>query len=432
MRYISSLFRAGQPRHPSLPKRGQTYLSVKVRLCVEVMRTPINDSNPVRLKKELLKLVQKRLKNVELKVAKSDSHSRRKPIGCGLTIHPGIGCPLQCSYCYIYDMGFSRNATSYSLSGLQLVAALLFNKYFYPTRWGTYLAFGSVTEPFLPNIWPKTLEYLKAVGEYLGNPCQVSTKMIINDEKVDELAKVSGSKLSILVTVTSLSQYVRLERRAPDPFKRLELVSKLRSKGFKPFIFIRPLLPGLKAEEVDDIIERAKASGAYGIVVGNLRLSPSIMERLTKEGIDVAKHLKIDLSKLKRGFVDVRVDSNTQPLIRERALKKGLIFLKRACCANTVSQLLSGYDDVACPSLCFLNEEACEKSCPSRCKVKAKGEPKHLNFHEVIKEVLGSDEYEVEIEDYTMYIKLKKPLRDEKLAGFALSYLFRRRVRFIR
>jgi len=389
------------------------------------------NSNPVRLKKELLKAVQERLKDEELKVAKNDWHSKRKPIGCGLTIHPGIGCPMQCSYCYIYDMGFGKHVAPYSLSGLQLVTALLFNKYFYPTRWGTYLAFGSVTEPFLPSILPKTLEYLKAVREYLGNPCQISTKMVINDESIDELARASNSKLSILVTVTTLSQYVHLEKRAPHPFKRLELVSRLRGKGFKPFIFMRPLLPGLKAEEIDEIVERAKASGAYGIVVGNLRVSSSIMRRLVREGVDVARYLKVDPGKLKSKFVDLRVNHSVQSLIKERALNEGLIFLKRACCANTVSQLLSGYNDVICPSLCFLNEESCEKSCPSRCRAKARGEPKHLNFNELIREVLGSDDYEVEVEDYTVHIKLKKPLRYEGVASFALSYLFRRRVRFV-
>jgi hypothetical protein len=113
-------------------------------------------------------------------------------------------------------------------------------------------------------------------------------------------------------------------------------------------------------------------------------------------------------------------------------LKKGLIFLKRACCANTVSQLLSGYDDVVCPSLCFLNEQSCEKSCPARCRIRARGEPRHLDFDEVMREVLGSDEYEVEVEDHTLCVKLKRPLRDEKLASFALSYLFRRRIRFVK
>jgi len=61
-----------------------------------------------------------------------------------------------------------------------------------------------------------------------------------------------------------------------------------------------------------------------------------------------------------------------------------------------------------------------------------RGEPKHLNFNELIREVLESDDYEMEVEDYTVYIKLKKPLRYEGVAGFALSYLFRRRVRFVR
>lgn len=392
----------------------------------------VDSDNPVRLKRDLLKVVQKRLRDKELKVARSDWHSKRKPIGCGLTIHPGIGCPMQCSYCYIYDMGFSRHATPYSLSGLQLVAALLFNKYFYPTRWGTYLAFGSVTEPFLPNVLPKTLEYLRAVEEYLGNPCQVSTKMIINDEYVDELARVTGSKLSILVTVTSLNQYAHLERRAPHPLERLKFVSRLRSKGFKPFVFIRPLLPGLRVEEVDEIVEQVKASGAYGIVVGNLRLSQNIVKRLMNEGVDVTKHLKVDFSKLKKGFVDVRVDEGVQSLFKEGALKRGLIFLKRACCANTVSQLLSGYGDAACPSLCFLNEQSCEKTCPSQCKARARGEPKHIDFHEVIREVLGSDEYEVEVNDHTLHVKLKWPLKDEKLISFTLSYLFRRKVHIVK
>lgn len=380
----------------------------------------------------MLKVVEKSLKKEELSLAKNDWHSKRKPIGCGLTVHPGIGCPIQCSYCYVYDMGFSNYAVPYSLSGLQLVAALLYNKYFYPTRWGTYLAFGSVTEPFLSNITPKTLEYLKAVAEYLGNPCQISTKMALSDELVEKLASIGKIKLSVLITVTSLSQYVHLEEKAPHPFERLEGLKRLRKKGFKPFIFMRPFLPGLKVEEVDEIINQAKFSGACGIVVGNLRLSSGIIRRLSDKGVDVTELLAVDFSRSKKGFVDVRVDGGLLSLIRERASSKNLIFLKRACCANTVSQFLQGHHDAICPSLCFLDERSCEKTCPSRCKRKAQGEPKHLDMHETIRGILGFEDYEVEVGGYTVHLKLKRRIESEKLASFLLSYLLRRKVHLTR
>ncbi|MEM2214541.1 MAG: radical SAM protein [Candidatus Nezhaarchaeales archaeon] len=392
----------------------------------------ISDKKPVLLKKTLLEVIERRLKRKELSLAKSDWHSKRRPIGCGLTIHPGTGCPLQCSYCYIYDMGFSRYAIPYSLSGLQLIAALLYNRYFYPTRWGTYLAFGSVTEPFLPNITPKTLEYLKAIAEYLDNPCQVSTKIAMSDVLVEELASIKRIRLSILVTVTSLNQYLHLEEKAPHPLERLEGIKRLRAKGFKPFIFVRPLLPGLRAEEIEEIINQAKASGAYGIVAGNLRLAPTIVKRLAERGVDITKFIDVDFKSLKKGFIDIRVDGGLTALIREKALNKGLIFLKRACCANTVSQFLQGYSDVMCPSLCFLDERSCEKTCPSQCARKAQGEPKHLDMHEVLRGVLGFDDYEVEVKDYTIYLKLKRAIEDERLAAFSLSYLLRRKVHFIK
>lgn len=383
------------------------------------------------MKKSLLKIIEKNLKKKELNLARSDWHSKRKPIGCGLTVHPGIGCPIQCSYCYVYDLGFNNYAIPYSLNGLQLVAALLYNKYFYPTRWGTYLAFGSVTEPFLPSIVPKTLEYLSVVAEYLGNPCQVSTKMIVNDELAEKLASVRKIKLSILITITSLNQYVHLEERAPHPLERLEGLKTLRAKGFKPFIFMRPFLPGLKIEEIEEIIYQARASGAYGIVVGNLRLSQNIIKKLLDKGVDVTKILT-DFKGLRRGFVDIRVNGGLLPLIRERALSKNLIFLKRACCANTVSQFLQGYRDVMCPSLCFLDEHSCERSCPSQCAIKAQGEPKHLDVHETIKGVLGTEDYEIEVEGHTVHLKLKKAIGNERIASFSLSYLLRRKVRLIK
>ncbi|MCS7140070.1 MAG: radical SAM protein [Candidatus Nezhaarchaeota archaeon] len=382
--------------------------------------------NPVSLKKSLLSVIEKKLKKRELDVARSDWHAKRKPIGCGLTIHPGVGCPLQCSYCYVYDMGFNKHATPYSLSGMQLIAALLHNKYFYPSIWGTYLAFGSVTEPFLPAIRSKTLEYLKSVAEYLGNPCQVSTKVVVPDEVIEEIASFKNLRLSILITVTSLKQYRNLEKNAPDPYDRLYSIKTWRKRGFKPFVFLRPLLPGLSMDEIDELVNQAKEVGAYGIVVGNLRLSTNVLRRLVDLGLRLDHFKKVINKGLKRGFIDVRVNDGLLSSIKRRVLEKGLIFLKRACCANTVTQYLHGLTESICPTLCFLRENVCEPSCPSQCRVKALGEPRHLDTRDIIESLLGLSSYEVK--ESNIIIKLKRRIEDHSLVTSILSHLLRRKI----
>ena len=386
-------------------------------------------NNPFALKGNLLSSLRSRLKKDERVIAENDWHARRRPIGCGLTIHPAVGCPLQCSYCYIYDMGFSPYAVPYSLSGLQLIYALLSNRYFIPSRWGTYLAFGSVTEPLLPNVVGKTLEYLESICEYLGNPCQISTKLVISRELIDKLLGIKNLKLSILITVTSLRQFRYLEDKAPDPYRRIEAIRALNKSGFKVFIFLRPLLPGLTLDEVDEITSLAKEVGACGIVVGNFRLSRGIIERMVKKGFKI-EDLKrvIDVNLIKKGFIDVRVNGELLSNIRKIVLSKGLIFLKRACCANTVSQYLSGLSDAICPSLCFLHKDACDPSCPSRCALKAVGEPKHVDVNSVIKSVLNREDYKVNVNKHVIELKVYGKVDDVKQATFILSYLLRRRV----
>ena len=54
--------------------------------------------------------------------AKANHHSKRKPIQCGLTIHPGNDCAYSCLYCYIVDMGFKfRKPKACELTAEELV-----------------------------------------------------------------------------------------------------------------------------------------------------------------------------------------------------------------------------------------------------------------------------------------------------------------------
>ncbi|MCE4629966.1 MAG: radical SAM protein, partial [Desulfurococcales archaeon] len=97
-----------------------------------------------------------------------------------MTIHTGVGCSYGCVYCYIWDMGFPGYPAMYPLTPLQLAYALAINPYVLPRS--TMAAYGSVTEPFLPETRDRALEYVKTIYEWLKLPSQVSTKSILDDE----------------------------------------------------------------------------------------------------------------------------------------------------------------------------------------------------------------------------------------------------------
>jgi DNA repair photolyase len=194
-----------------------------------------------RARQRVIKTLEEELSEEERREARQDHHARRPPRPCGITIHTGVGCPLACAYCYIYDMGFPGSAKPYKLSPLQLAYAVATNPHVAVGPWGTLVAVGSVTEPFLPQTRELALGYMKAIAAYLGNPLQVSTKM----PPPPELAEVQGG-LDVLISVTDLSG--KLEPRAPPPLERLRAGAELIKRGISATLFVRPIVPGVLLE----------------------------------------------------------------------------------------------------------------------------------------------------------------------------------------
>ncbi len=285
--------------------------------------------NKERVRDRLESLLNENEKEAALK----DRHSYRKPLLCGMTVHTGIGCPLKCLYCYIGDMGFPWTIKPYPLNPLQLVYALASNPYFIPGDRGTFIALGSVTEPFLEIVKEKTIGYIEAIAKYLGNPIQFSTKMYLSKEDVIRL-KEADQGISPLVTIVTLKHYKRLEPYAPNPLRRMETIENLSKAGLKPILFYRPVIPGINDREYRELLSLAREYGAKGVVVGGFRVTENILSRLEKAGFNTTYVIERLSSKPKgRRQVSVNI-GDLKKRIMEYALSIGLTPFPLACMAN--------------------------------------------------------------------------------------------------
>ena len=363
----------------------------------------------IEKRKELLETFKEDLPEKSLKKARKDSLTKRSPRWCGITIHVTINCPFACAYCYIESMGFSfSDPKPYPLTGKELVFALLNNPAFFPTRYGTLLAMGAVSEPLI--FMNKFLEYVESLSE-LGNPIQFSTKQFISSHLARKLRNIVENKnisLSPLITVITINKADTLEKRAPKPEKRFDSMKNLADEGFKPILFLRPIIPGINDMEINTIIKKAKDSGAIGVVVGGFRATKSILIKLDS--------LRLDTSEVRRRVKIIKEKQISVPFpekakILNSARDIGIIPWATACCANSYTA------KIPCPSVCFI-DGPCTK-CPNNCDYKRDS----ADVTE-LRKALGILNIDAKIRDRTIVIK-SRPFRG---TDFAVRVLSRRKV----
>ncbi|RLE73622.1 MAG: hypothetical protein DRZ80_06000 [Thermoprotei archaeon] len=295
----------------------------------------------------------------------------------------------------------------YGLTKEELVLSLLSNKYFFPTVKGTYLAFGSVGEPFHPVGILKTISYLEAVTSFLGNPIQVSTKMKIAIDAYPRLGRLKTYPVNILVTIVSLKYAEILEPSAPSPEQRFNVIRNLKDEGFKPILFFRPVIPGVNEEEAEEIFEKARESGAVGVVIGGFRITRRILSNLRRAGIDISD-IKNRIKTRPNGQTPVYTNDIKQKLV-EISREKNLIPFLSACCANTYNIMATTGLRIPCANLCFINKKFCT-NCPVNCK-NIKIEVDEEEFKNSFYRMLNVKPDEVNVKQHSINVQVKKRKR---------------------
>jgi len=220
------------------------------------------------------------------------------------SINPYRGCEHGCVYCFARPthafMGLSPGLDFEAKLFAKPDAARLLDRELskdgYTPR---TIAIGTNTDPYQPiekqyRIMREILEVLEA----RGHPVGIVTKSALVTRDIDILARMAERGLAkVALSVTTLDRMLArtMEPRASTPTKRLEAIRQLTDAGIPTSVMVAPIIPGLTDQEMERILDSARAAGAreagYVVLRLPLEVSPIFKDWLLRHYPDRYRHV---------------------------------------------------------------------------------------------------------------------------------------------
>ena len=237
------------------------------------------------------------IKHIKCKTALSDS----KLPGLDYSLNPYVGCQHNCSYCYAPNvLKIDRNKWGNNI-GIKLNIPMILSKEIKKKRIGT-IGISTVTDPYQPieKKYKLTRYCLEQLKKY-DFPIHIQTKSSIINRDFDIISKIS--KVDIMISISSLNDD---ERKIFEPFSssikdRLEILSIFSEIGIRTSVFLGPIFPTIKDEELIKIVDIFVYNNVKEIMIDNLHLKNGIWENIQSK-LDIFPDLQKKISKEK--FMD--------------------------------------------------------------------------------------------------------------------------------
>jgi len=220
------------------------------------------------------------------------------------SINPYRGCEHGCVYCFARPthsyMGLSPGVDFEAKLFAKPDAAKLLDKELskdgYQPR---TIAIGTNTDPYQPiekqwRIMREVLEVLEA----RNHPVGIVTKSALVTRDIDILSRMAERGLAkVALSVTTLDRVLArtMEPRASTPSKRLEAIRLLSEAGIPASVMVAPIVPGLTDQEIERILDSARAAGAsdagYVLLRLPLEVSPIFKDWLLRHYPDRYRHV---------------------------------------------------------------------------------------------------------------------------------------------
>lgn len=209
------------------------------------------------------------------------SYNRSPDVPFDRSINPYVGCEHGCIYCFArpthayHDLspGLDFETKLFTKpDAAEILRAELGHKN-YAVR---PIAFGTNTDPYQPierdhQVTRRVIEILAETN----HPLTITTKSDRVTRDIDILEPMARKGLvAVAISVTSLDPRIAMtiEPRAPSPLKRLKAVETLANAGIPTYVNIAPIIPAITDSEIEAIVAKAAAAGAWNISYIPVRL----------------------------------------------------------------------------------------------------------------------------------------------------------------
>jgi DNA repair photolyase len=232
------------------------------------------------------------------------------------SINPYRGCEHGCVYCFARPthayMGLSPGLDFESKLFAKPDAARLLERELAKEGYQPkIIAIGTNTDPYQPieKKWRIMREVLEVLEAY-NHPVGIVTKSALVARDIDILSRMAEKGLAkVALSVTTLDRTLArtMEPRAATPPKRLETIRILAEAGIPASVMVAPIIPGLNDQEIERILDSARAAGAreagYVILRLPLEVSPIFKDWLLRHYPDRYRHV-LSLVRSMRGGKD--------------------------------------------------------------------------------------------------------------------------------
>ena len=207
------------------------------------------------------------------------------------SVNPYRGCEHGCVYCFARPshsyVGLSAGLDFETKLFAKPNAAKLLRKELAAKGYEAKpLALGTNTDPYQPieKTWRVTRDILEVL-EACDHPVGIVTKSALVQRDIDILSRMASKGLArVAISLTTLDRRLSraMEPRAATPTKRLETIRALSEAGIPVSVMTAPLIPALNDQEMERMLDSAKAAGARDAGYVLLRL-PHEVAGLFKE-----------------------------------------------------------------------------------------------------------------------------------------------------
>jgi len=198
------------------------------------------------------------------------------------SLNPYRGCSHACAYCYARPTheywGFGAGTDFDSKIVVKPEAPVLLRKALLRPSWeGELIVFSGNTDCYQPleASYGLTRACLEVCADF-RNPVGIITKSALVPRDLDLLRRLHEEawvQVYFSVAFADAETARKVEPQVPTPAKRFEAMRRLSDAGIPTAISIAPVIPGLNDDDIPELLQRARESGACGGTFILLRLS---------------------------------------------------------------------------------------------------------------------------------------------------------------